>query len=114
MDFDVEILLKKLAERAQTMTDPRISYEDAGKWIEQPARSPVLAEALGRLIELDRAAGRPLLSVLVGQREDKQTLGFPGDGFWKACKAAGIQDPGTDNLAFWTEQFRQVQNYYSA
>lgn len=115
MNPDVHILYERLSSRARELADPRVSYTEAGSWINQAADSEALRQALAELIEANHASGEPLLSALVVYFHPYGGgLGLPGRGFWTAAQQVGAQPLGVDNLRFWITQFDAVQALWLA
>lgn len=67
-----------------------------------------MANALDEISIYEHENGRPLLSVVVVHQDDKR----PGQGFFKMAKHTGVQEPATDNDAFYVHELTRAWDYW--
>ena len=85
-----------------------ISYSEVGKIVgldmANPGERSKLANTLDEINREEHGLGRPLLSVVVVQKES----GHPGTGFFELARELGKQKPDEDNQDFFANELRKV------
>lgn len=101
---EIHALLVLLAQKRQTIAYSELAAQLQTVYIHY--RAPAFDRILQQLCEDEIAAGRPILGVLV---VNKQT-GRCGAGFFKWAGVSGydVADPE----AFWQAEFRRVCDYW--
>ena len=85
-----------------------IFYNEVGKVVEldmaNPGERSKLAKILDEINREEHGLGRPLLSVVVVQKES----GHPGKGFFDLARELGKQKPHDDNQIFFANELKKV------
>jgi hypothetical protein len=99
--------IRKVLIKAAKQNDT-IFYSEVGKVVgldmSNPGERSKLANILDEINREEHGLGRPLLSVVVVQKES----GHPGTGFFELARELGKQKPDEDNQDFFANELRKV------
>ena len=77
--------------------------------MDSPADRDEIGRLLGEISEAEHAAGAPMLSAVVIQKDNN----IPGRGFFTLAKQLGVYD-GSDDFKFFVSELTRVYQYWSA
>jgi hypothetical protein len=106
-----EELTRKLQETARASRT--IHYGDIAPMLGLDMGDPQdrlrIGETLGEISKVEHESGRPLLSVVVTQKENER----PGAGFFQLAQDLGMM-AGLDNETFFIKELTRAYEYWAA
>lgn len=72
----------------------------------------LIGEWLGEISHNEVAAGRHMLSALVGHAKDGMVQ-EPGEGFYEYARELGVHT-GSDDLGFWAKEVKWLHDHWSS